>query len=171
MPSDFHELERGTATLYGDVSGIWTMILFGRPTKQDMLLARPALAAMRDRSPRGFTTLTWVLPEAGLSMDEDARKAAATVTSEFNASIVAQATLIELGGFQGATVRAIVAGLDMMSRSTCPKKTFGELEPALAWCLLRAKQSVDDARLRTMASHLASVRRSFSVAVSDGLRR
>lgn len=171
MPSDFHELERGTATLYGDVSGIWTMILFGRPTKQDMLLARPALAAMRDRSPRGFTTLTWVLPEAGLSMDEDARKAAATVTSEFNASIVAQATLIELGGFQGATVRAIVAGLDMMSRSTCPKKTFGELEPALAWCLLRAKQSVDDARLRTMARDLAAVRRSFPVAVSDGLRR
>ncbi len=171
MASDFDELERGNATLYGDVSGIWTMILFGRPTKADMLLARPALSAMRDRSPRGFTTLTWVLPEAGLSMDEDARKAASTVTSEFNASILAQGTLIELGGFQGATVRAIVAGLDMMSRSVCPKKTFGEIEPALAWCASRAKAPIASERLSALARRLATLRSSLRAAASDGTRR
>ncbi|MBN8610459.1 MAG: hypothetical protein J0L92_07745 [Deltaproteobacteria bacterium] len=162
MASDFAELERGAAAVYGDVSGVWAMILFGRPTKPDMLLARPALAAMSKRAPRGFATLTWVLPEAGLSMDEDARKAAAGVTSEFGAAIRAQATLIELGGFQGATVRAIVAGLDMMSRSSCPKRTFGNLAPALEWCVThREDPSVTpavDAMCRTLEGVRASLR-------------
>lgn len=144
--SDFEELERGAAVLYGAARGIWVMILFGKPTKADMLLARPALAAMSKREPAGFPTLTWILPEAGLSMDNDARTAAAEVTREYAKQILAQATLIELSGFQGATVRAIVAGLDMMSRSASPKKVFGELPPAIDWCarLAKDKTVLDD---------------------------
>lgn len=135
MASDFEQLERGATTVYGSSAGIWTMIIFARPTADDMRLARPALAAMRKRRPRGFPTITWILPQAGLSMDDDARKAASDVTKEFDGTIVAQATLIELEGFQGATVRAIVAGLDMVSRSSAPKKTFAALAPTIAWCL------------------------------------
>jgi hypothetical protein len=139
MANDFDELERGAAVRYGDARGIWVMVLHGKPTKADMLLARPALAAMSKRAPGGFPTLTWVLPEAGLSMDNDARTEAAQVTNDYSKAIVAQATLIELSGFQGATVRAIVAGLDMMSRSSSPKKVFGELAPAIDWCARLSK--------------------------------
>jgi hypothetical protein len=158
MAQDFEELERGAATLYGDARGIWVMILFGPPKKADMLLARPALAAMAKRAPAGFPTLTWVLPEAGLSMENDARTAAAEVTNAFSKHILAQATLIELSGFQGATVRAIVAGLDMMSRSASPKKVFGELAPAIDWCARKAKdESVVD-RVETLTRALHAIR-------------
>jgi hypothetical protein len=158
MAKDFEELERGAATLYGDARGIWVMILFGKPTKPDMLLARPALAAMAKRAPAGFPTLTWVLPEAGLSMENDARTAAAEVTNDYAKQIVAQATLIELSGFQGATVRAIIAGLDMMTRSSSPKKVFGELAPCIDWCARLAKdQNILD-RAETVTRTLQGVR-------------
>jgi hypothetical protein len=158
MAGDFVELERGAGTLYGDARGIWVMILFAKPTKADMLLARPALGAMSKRVPAGFTTLTWVLPEAGLSMDNDARDAAALVTSEFKKEILAQATIIELGGFQGATVRAIVAGLDLMSRSACPKKTFAHVGPALEWCATLSKDRSLADRAPSLAPSLEAVR-------------
>lgn len=128
-------LQQGRAVVYGACEGFWVMILFAPPTKPDMLLARPSLAAMKRRHPSGFPTLTWVLPEAGYRMETDAREAASTVTKEFDAQIRAQATLIEGSGFQAAAVRAIIGGLDAMSRTTSVKKVFSELTPASAWCL------------------------------------
>lgn len=160
--SDFAQLERGQTTLYGDAHGVWVMILFAKPSKADMLLARPALAAMSRRAPGGFPTLTWVLREAGLSMDNDARDAASTVTSEFKKEILAQATIIELDGFQGATVRAIVAGLDLMSRSPCPKKTFAEVGPSLAWCAQYSKDPGLRDQLDAISRSLADVRARLS---------
>ncbi len=137
MGEDWVELERGTTTLYGACGGLWVMIVFGSPTNADMLLARPSLAAMKRRHPEGFPSLTWVLPTAGYRMDHEARVTAATVTAEFDGTIRAQATLLEGTGFQVATVRAVIAGLDMMSRSSAPKRTFSELEAAVTWCLHR----------------------------------
>ncbi len=164
MASKFDELERGGAVLYGDSYGIWVMILFGKPTKADMLLARPALAGMSARSPAGFPTLTWVLREAGLSMEDDARTAAAEVTNEFSKKIVAQATLIEISGFQGATVRAIVAGLDMMSRSASSKKVFGELTPAIDWC---ARRATDQTILGSAESVIRALEATRATLVRD----
>src|SRR5690606_16060560 len=65
-------LQQGRAVVYGACEGFWVMILFAPPTKPDMLLARPSLAAMKRRHPSGFPTLTWVLPEAGYRMETDA---------------------------------------------------------------------------------------------------
>jgi hypothetical protein len=137
MSAGFDQLERGTSVLYGACGGVWVMTLFAPPTKPDMLLARAALAAMKRREPKGFVTLTWVLPEAGYRMDSDARHAAAEVTQEFDAVIRAQATLIEGSGFQAATVRAIIAGLDAMSRSSGSKRVFSDLPTAVEWCVAR----------------------------------
>lgn len=158
MAQEFEELERGTTALYGSVGGIWVMIVFAKPTKADMLLARPALAAMTKASPKGFPTLTWILREAGLSMDNDARDAASAVTNEFGKQIVAQATIIELEGFQGATVRAIVAGMDLMSRSSSPKKTFAEAGPAVAWCATRSKDATARDRVDAISASLTQLR-------------
>ena len=88
---------------------------------------------MARREPKGFPTLTWVTLAAGLSMDADARKAAVEVTKQ----ILAQATIIEGAGFQAATVRAIVTGLDAMSRSEAPKKTFAGAGAAIDRCAVR----------------------------------
>lgn len=140
MGVELDRLERGSSVLYAGCGGIWVMILHASPAKADMLLARPALAAMKRKHPTGFPTLTWVLPEAGFRMEHDARQAAAEVTQQYDAVIRAQATLIEGSGFQAAAVRAIVSGLDVMSRSASSKRVFSELAPAVAWCLERSAQ-------------------------------
>lgn len=111
------------------------MVLFAPPVVADMLPARPSLKSMSQKYPEGFPTLTWVLPSAGFSMDGETRKVAAVITTEYASSIRAQATLVEGVGFQAATVRAIIGGIDMMTRSRAPKKVFGELRPSVDWCL------------------------------------
>lgn len=135
MSAAFDVLVRCPGVLYGACEGIWVMTLFAEPTESDMNEARPALRAMSKRHPAGFPTLTWILPQAGYVMENDARKAATAVTQEFQHAIRAQATLIEGTGFQAATVRAIVTGLDFMSRSAAAKRVFSELAPAVAWCV------------------------------------
>lgn len=133
-------LERSGAVHYASAGGIWVMTLFAPPVKADMMLARPALQKMASAQPGGFATLTWVLPEAGYRMDQDARQAASDVTKQFDGSIRVQATLIEGAGFQGAAVRAIIAGLDAVARSTSKKRVFSELGPAITWCLTEVPQ-------------------------------
>ena len=135
MAESFEELARGPTALYGACAGIWVMIVYAPPIKADMLMARGTLAAMAKKGPHAFPTLTWCLAEAGYRMDADARTAATDVTREFAASISAQATLIEGEGFQGAAVRAIISGMDAISRTASKKKVFGELAPAVQWCL------------------------------------
>jgi hypothetical protein len=135
MAEQFDEHARGTSVLYGACAGIWIMVLFAPPTKADMLLAGPSLVTMRRRTVHPFPTLTWVLAEAGYRMEADARKAASDVTTEHAASLSAQATLIEGAGFQAAAVRAIIAGLDAVSRTSGKKGVFSQLGPSIAWCL------------------------------------
>ncbi len=121
------------AVYYGDVAGTWTMILHRPPQQADMLAARPTLARMARAYPAGFPTLTWVLPSAGFSLDAASREAASQVTAEYAKSILSRATLIEGTGFQAAAVRAIVTGIDFVSRTTSPGKVFADLESSLAW--------------------------------------
>lgn len=135
MAEQFEELARGSTALYGACAGIWVMVVYAPPLKADMLLARGTLATMVNKVSHPFPTLTWCLTEAGYRMDEGARTAATDVTREFAASFNAQATLIEGEGFQGAAVRAIISGLDAISRTASKKKVFGELPPAVQWVL------------------------------------
>ena len=135
MSEEFETLQNSPAVLYGACGGIWVMIIRARPNAPEMYLARPSLKAMHRQYPAGFPTLTWVLPEAGFSMERDAREAATEVTKEFESAILAQATLIEGSGFHAAAVRAIIVGLDTVLRSPAPKKTFSELSVAVTWCL------------------------------------
>ena len=134
MGTDFETLQRGATVIYGACGGIWVMTVFAKPGAADMHLARAALKTMQQRHRDGFPTLTWVLPEAGYSMDADARAAATQVTQEFNPAITAMATLIEGQGFQAAAVRAIVSGMDFVARAKAPKKVFAELSPSVSWC-------------------------------------
>lgn len=166
MSVRFDRLEQGSGVLYGTVGGLWVMILVGKPTAPDMLLARPALTSMARREPKGFPTLTWVTLSAGLAMEADARKAAADVTDQFAKSITAQATIVEGAGFQAATVRAILTGLDAMSRSTAPKKTFGDALAAVEWCLDKRPAGGDTAPAPDVARAITLAREGLAVPTS-----
>ncbi|MFO0757110.1 MAG: hypothetical protein U0359_11510 [Byssovorax sp.] len=131
----FEVLQRGATTVYGLIGGLWVMVLFAPPTAGDMLLARPALAAAARRFPGGFPTLTWVLPEAGFQMDAETRRAASTVTREFSAQILGEATVISATGFHAAAVRAVLTALDLMVRASYPKKVFSDLEEAVGFSI------------------------------------
>jgi len=158
MDTSFEVLERGPAVLYGDCSGIWVMILHRRPSVVDMELARPALKSMHERHPDGFPTLTWVLPEAGWSMDADARQTAAAVTKAFDAAILTMANVVEGEGFAAAAVRAIVAGIDLLSRAAAPKKTFKKLDDAVAWCASRRPTRDRSGTNDAMISAISAIR-------------
>lgn len=164
-PVTFDELQRGKGVVYGVCDGIWVMTLFGTPTKDSMLLARPTLTTMKERHPSGFCTLTWILPEAGYRMDADARQAAADVTRPFNPCFAGQATLIEGSGFGGAAVRAIISTLDVMAGGTYPKKVFSDLASSVEWCgSLRSAGSRNPASTTQSVATLRALRESLRSA-------
>lgn len=135
MLSLFDPLSRGSSILYGACGGVWVMLLFQPPNIADIRLARTALSTMSKRFSQGFPTITWVLPSAGFSMDSDSRHASAEITQTYSNSILAGATLIEGSGFQAATARAIISGIDMLARAKYQKKVFNELQPCVDWCV------------------------------------
>jgi len=156
----FELLERTDGVVYGICGGIFVMMLFAEPTLSDMNAAHPALKTMSKRKPEGFPTLTWVLPQAGFRMSAEARKRASDITRELDKSVIAQATLIEGAGFQAATVRAIVSGLDFVIRSTSVKKVFSELPPAVEWCRARGSAAGDVGAGPQITASLLDVRAS-----------
>jgi hypothetical protein len=155
-------LERTAGVVYAACGNIWTMTVFAEPRLADMKAARPALAAMSRRCPQGFPTLTWILPQAGFRMDDAARDAAGEITRSFEGAIVAQATLIEGSGFQAAAVRAIVNGLDLVSRSRCKKKVFSELDEAVTWCLSESGATATRSARDEIRASLIDVRSSVA---------
>jgi hypothetical protein len=135
MAAVLQNLGSGSAVYYGSIAGIWVMILHKPPVEADMLLAKPSLVRMSRSEPKGFPTLTWIMPSAGFWLDPAAKKVAGNITAEFSESILARATLIDAIGFQAAAVRAIVTGIDLFTRSPSPGKVFTDLESTVAWCL------------------------------------
>jgi hypothetical protein len=162
MAAQFDTLGQAAGVLYGAAGGIFVMIMVAKPTVADMRLARPALTAMSKRAPQGFPTLTWVTLSAGMSMEADARKVAADVTTEFAKHILAEATIIEGSGFQAATVRAIVAGLDAMARSPAPKKTFSAAGPAVDWCVSKRPRDGDTTPAADLAAAISRARNDLT---------
>jgi hypothetical protein len=154
----FEPIEKTKAISYGMAGGIWVMTLFAPPALEDIEGARGSLAAMTKRYPMGFPTLTWVLPEAGFRMDTDARRAASEITRSFKQWIVAQASLLEGTGFQVATVRAIIAGLDLVTGSRSPKKVFAELPEAVDWCLSQRPGMPDRSSANDLTVALSALR-------------
>jgi hypothetical protein len=168
MGTNFDVLQRSQAVIYGDCGAIWVMTLFAKPAVDDMTAARSALRMMHQRHPQGFPALTWVLEEAGFSMDADARQTAATVTREFNASIRAMATLIEGEGVRAAAVRAIVSGIDLVSRASARKQVFGKLDECVAWCAsMRPERERDAGAPGPIAASLAAMRTELPARATE----
>jgi len=136
MTLKFERHEHGTTGVYGEVGGIWIMLAHGEGlTKADMQLMRASVGVMARREPAGFPALTWVFHSSGYRIDDDARAAAREMNAELASHVRARATVIDGGGFQAAAVRALVTGIDLVSRRTTPSKVFAELSTAVEWCV------------------------------------
>lgn len=129
-PETFH---RDDAVTYAQCGPIWVMLMTGPPTEPGMRLAAPTLAKMKAANPSGFATLTWILPSAGMKMDGPARQAAADVTKAYLNEILSMANVVEVDGFLGATVRAVLSGLTLLSSVKCPQRTFASMGEAVTW--------------------------------------
>lgn len=162
MAATFELLEKSDAVVYGACGGLWVMVLAAPCKKEDMLLARPSLAAMMRKEPSGFPTLTWILPAAGISLPADARAAAVEVTKEADAHNRGRATIIEGGGFGAAAIRSIISGIDMLSRNTQPGQVFAALPPAVEWCVrLRPRDARDASEAPELIAALEAAIRPF----------
>jgi len=124
---------RDDAVTYAQCGPIWVMLMTGPPTEPGMRLAAPTLATMKAANPSGFVTLTWVLRSAGMKMDGPARQAAADVTKAYLDAILSMANVVEVDGFLGATVRAVLSGLTLLSSVKCPQRTFASVGEAVPW--------------------------------------
>jgi len=61
------------------------------------------------------------------------REAIAGVIRGGGATVRAMASLYEGAGFGAATLRAVVTGLNLLSRTSTPVKVFATMEAAAAW--------------------------------------
>lgn len=139
-------LAEADAVTYAACGGLWIMLMHRPPGVDDMTAAVPTLQRMATLAPEGFGTLTWVLPAAGFSMDGATRTTAAEIAKTYDRLIRAQATLIEGQGFQAASVRMIITGLDLLSRPSSPTRVLSHLRDAVAWAVpfSAANPNVDD---------------------------
>jgi hypothetical protein len=135
MAATLQDLGSGAAIYYGNIAGIWVMLMHKPPLEMDMLLAKPSLNRMVKLAPQGFPSLTWIMPSAGFSLDPPTKKAAHSITGEFSKNILSRATLIDANGFQAAAVRALVTGVGIFTQSPNPGKVFTDLESAVAWSM------------------------------------
>lgn len=135
IPASISSLYHDDAVLYADLQGLWLMVMFAPPDARRMLRAGPTLVEMAKRYPTGFCNVTWIHAAAGFSMDGDTRAAVTDVTTKHLSSIRAVCTVIEGEGFRVATVRAIVSGLQVLSRMSCPRQVFDQLDQAVRWSL------------------------------------
>ena len=124
---------RDDAVSYARCGPIWVMVMTAPPTTDGMLHSRPTLAAMKERHPAGFATMTYVLPSAGFKMEADARQAAADATKAYAESIRIIANVVEGSGFAAATARAVLSGLHLLTRLQPPERVFASGDEALEW--------------------------------------
>jgi hypothetical protein len=154
---------RDDTVLYGDLQGIWLMLLFGPPDATKMKRAGPTLTEMAKRYPAGFANITLVTQEAGLTMDTASREAAAELTAQFEREMKADCTVIDGDGFWPATVRAIVGAVHLLSRVRHPRAAFRTLPEAIDWSIqhmpVATRQRFDKrAAVAAAEDALASVR-------------
>lgn len=126
---------RDDTVLYGDLQGIWIMVLFGPPDPTRMRRAAPTLTEMSRRYREGFVNITVITQSAGLSMDAESRQIAADLTAQFHSEMKADCTVVDGDGFWPATVRAIVSAIQILSRTRHPRAAFRTIPEAIDWAL------------------------------------
>jgi hypothetical protein len=87
---------------------------------------------LRQRFPKRTALLSWVAPALSVPSQE-VRKFGADMFRAVAPEIQCSATVITGGGFWASTARSVLAGIQLLSRSACPNRTFGEVDEACNW--------------------------------------
>ena len=65
--------------------------------------------------------------------DADVRNYAAKKQNEDNAGVLAHITIVRGDGFRPSTIRSLLTGLHLVSRSAFPRKVFAQLHDGTRW--------------------------------------
>ena len=113
----------------------------------------PQLARVRecqqqlvDRSPGGIAVLT-VLLDGSFHVGAEEREEAERIARRFAPTTRAHAYVIEGSGFRTAATRAIIAGIQLITRSGHPVKIFSAVADGVSWLVPQAGQAIDAARV------------------------
>jgi hypothetical protein len=109
--------------------GIW----WGSATLDHVTAMRACSDQILREHPK-FATAVIVMDGDGVfTFTPEVRKALADYVKETESSGLGSAFVILRGGFMGATVRAFISGLFLLTRSKEPQKAFATVAQAAAW--------------------------------------
>lgn len=101
-------------------------------TLEGVAALRAVIGRVASDSPQGLRLLVVVEPHASMPSSE-ARAGIAAIMRERSGSIRATSLAFEGIGFRAASVRAVVAGLNVLAHHPFPYKVFATVPEALAW--------------------------------------
>lgn len=120
--------------------------------------------ARRLAAERPGALATLVVIERGADMPSaEARAELSAMAVDQQARMVAAALVHEGNGFRTATVRAVMTGMMLVSRSAFPHKIFATVEEGSRW--LRAEPRLDGRQLEELPEALRRLRARVSGAV------
>jgi len=82
-----------------------------------------------------FSTLSVVVGELEMNLDNEVRRIGGEMTREFDPVALAAATVVQSGGIKAAFLRSVITGMHLVGRSTTPHRVFRKTDDALAWIL------------------------------------
>jgi hypothetical protein len=115
------------------VSGNAFISIWKEPSTLERLArVREVEQALVDRSPSGIIVLT-VLIDSPSAIRAGEPEAASKLAKHFAATTRAHAYSIEGTGFRAAALRAVIAGVNIITRTGHPTKVFDETSAAIRW--------------------------------------
>jgi hypothetical protein len=87
----------------------------------------------RQPDPVGCVIVSGLHSSAKMDLTEDTRRAIIDAIKAYEDRDLCVSVVIEVRGFLGTTVRALIAGLILLSRPKYPMKIFGEHEDGARW--------------------------------------
>lgn len=109
------------------------MVIYRRtPTVADLHLSDRHHRALREAFPGGTALLTYIFHRLEMPPAE-VRQLGAQMLREVAPLIRCSATVVEGDGFMASTARAVLSGIQLLSRTPCPSKLFSTVDDAATW--------------------------------------
>jgi hypothetical protein len=111
-----------------------------------------------DGAPGGIVVLS-ILVDSAFQIGASERDEASQLARQFETATRAHAYVIEGSGFRTAAMRAVIAGIQLVTRTRHPSKVFGDIAAAAAWLAPQAEPPLRPQELiDTVARARAAIR-------------
>lgn len=128
----------------------------GTPSVESTRAQVAALVAFARRAAEPLRILT-IIDQGTPLADEATRSVINEGVAQINDRIARQALTIEGRGFTSSAMRAMVAGMSLVSRPSHPVKVFSEVSSAVAWCA----QGESASEVRAIEARIGELRRRY----------